>query len=159
MSDVRRMSGMALIEALTCAYGVPVAGDDEGGRRFAALLRDYRGRLGLRQQDVADKSGVSLSTINRWERGDVVNPKPDEVRAVCRVLHLPPIKAVVALGYVEAETLDELPELPQYQPTTLEIIELLENPAVPAEVKRAAISYVRFLSNEVQSEGGTAAAS
>jgi transcriptional regulator with XRE-family HTH domain len=151
---------MTPIEALTCAYGVPVAGDDDGGRRFAALLRQYRGRIdGLRQIDVADKSGVSLSTISRWERGDVVNPKPDEVRAVCRVLNLPPIKAAVALGYVEAETPDELPESPQYQPTTLEIIELLENPAVPAEVKRAAISYVRFLSNEVQSEGGTAAAS
>jgi transcriptional regulator with XRE-family HTH domain len=153
------MSGMALIEALTCAYGVPVAADDDGGRRFAALLREYRGRLGLRQQDVAEKSGVSLSTISRWERGEVVNPKPDEVRAVCRVLNLGQIKAVVALGYVDAESVDELPEAPQYQPTTMEIIELLEDPTVPREVKRAARSYVQFLRSQDQSEGGTAAAS
>ena len=36
---------------------------------FGALLRDYRERAGLTQQELADRAGVDLATVGRFERG------------------------------------------------------------------------------------------
>lgn len=144
MSDVWHALGMTAIPGLTSTYGDPVP-KAEGGQRFAALLREYRARVELRQEDVADASGVSLSTVNRWERGVVVNPKPDEVRAVCRVLKLPPIKAAIALGYVDTDEWDE-PEPPRtFTPTVEEVIDMFMDDDMPDDVKFAGIQYLRYL--------------
>ncbi|MFY1686576.1 helix-turn-helix domain-containing protein [Plantactinospora sp. WMMB782] len=70
---------------------------------FAELLRRARTQAGLRQEDVARTAGVPLRTISRWEAGVPVNPQSDEVRAVCIALHIPPIRAAVALGILDEE--------------------------------------------------------
>lgn len=58
----------------------------EHGAAFARLLRVQRAKRGLRQQNVADASGISLPTIMRWEAGNSRSPQPAQVRAVCRAL-------------------------------------------------------------------------
>ena len=37
-------------------------------RRVADLLRDHRSALGLRQADLAERSGVAIATLRRFER-------------------------------------------------------------------------------------------
>lgn len=144
MSDVRHVLRVARKAGLTSTYGDPVP-KEEGGRRFAALLREYRAKRELRQEDVANESHVSLRTISRWEAGDVVNPKPDEVRAVCRVLKLPPIKAAIALGYVDTDDVDEPEPVRTFSPTVEEVIDMFMDDDMPDDVKFAGIQYLRYL--------------
>lgn len=149
------MFDMATIRALASAYGHPVA-DDDGGKRFAALLRTHRTAAELRQEDVADRSGVSLSTISRWERGQVENPKPTELRAVCRVVKLRTVAACEALGYLDPAELADIPQPPrEHGPTVEEIISIFENPDVPHEVKYATLQYLRWLRHQNESGPGT----
>ncbi|MEV2239437.1 helix-turn-helix domain-containing protein [Micromonospora sp. NPDC049891] len=122
------------------------AEQNESGKRFARLLREYRAKAGLRQEDVAERSGVSLSTIQRWESGQARNPKPDEVQAVCRVLGLSTVTAGVALGYLSPADVEYLPPPPRPQdPTVGEAISILEDDAMPDEARRAALHYLQYL--------------
>lgn len=141
--------------ALTSAYAVHVANGD-GGRRFGELLRQHRTLKGLRQEDVVERvrqqggtvgqKGLSLSTYNRWERGEITNPKPPEVVAVCKVLGISTVHAGVALGYLTPEDADPIPEPPrQVSPHVLEALAVLEDPDVPEETKRTALEYLQFL--------------
>lgn len=43
--------------------------------RTAENLKRIRISIGLRQQDVANKVGVTRSTISRWERGENAIPE------------------------------------------------------------------------------------
>lgn len=38
-------------------------------KNFLKLVKDVRTQLGLSQEDLAHKLGVSFATINRWENG------------------------------------------------------------------------------------------
>ncbi|MGS2615104.1 helix-turn-helix transcriptional regulator [Micromonospora sp. LZ34] len=138
---------------LSSIYGDPVAAEEEGGRRFAALLREYRAAAKLRQEDVAERSGVSLSTINRWERGQVRNPKPEEVQAVCRVLGLSTVAAGIALGYLAPEDTEHLPEPPRrYDATVEEAIAILQDPGMDEQTQYAAMQYLRYLHSRAGAE-------
>jgi transcriptional regulator with XRE-family HTH domain len=148
---------MTLIQALSSTYGDRVA-DDEPGRRFAQLLRSRRAELGLRQEDIAEKSGVSLSTIQRWEAGNVRNPDPAQVQAVCRVLGIRTVDAAVALGYVAAEDTEPAPPPPIRSPALQELIDMFEDPAVPESMKREALNYLRYLRSQPPPETGTSRA-
>lgn len=52
--------------------------------RVANTIRSYRKREGLKQAALAERLGVSQSTLSRWERG-LVTPPPNVLR---RVLNL-----------------------------------------------------------------------
>ena len=55
---------------------------------FASELRAARGRAAMSRTEVARKSGVSLSSLNRYESGERTIPLPDLVD-ICRVLDVP----------------------------------------------------------------------
>lgn len=154
MSDVWRMPHAARINALTSTYGEPVPLDENqttAGRRFGALLRQHRDARGLRQEDVANESGVSLSTINRWERGIVRNPVPTEIKAVCRVVRLRPIAAWIALGALDPEDVEDLPDpLPPASPTEEEAVAIIRDPAMSDEARRNALAYLKYLRAQAQ---------
>ncbi|MER7331591.1 MULTISPECIES: helix-turn-helix domain-containing protein [unclassified Micromonospora] len=123
------------------------------GRRFAALLRQHRVARELRQEDVAERSGVSLSTINRWERGLIRNPVPIELKAVCRVVGLRPDAAWIALGGIDPEDVEDLPDpLPPASPTEEEAIAIIRDPAMPDHVIESALQYLRFLHAQAETQ-------
>lgn len=74
------------------------------GTAFAELIAGARRRRGLTQDEVTLRSGVSRSTLNRWEAGDATRPDPDHIRSVCGVLDIDPVAALVALGYLDAQS-------------------------------------------------------
>jgi len=39
------------------------------GTDYPALIKEIRKQLGLSQEDLARRLGVSLATVNRWENG------------------------------------------------------------------------------------------
>ncbi len=73
----------------------PAAGDFPGAARsgrpstaLAALLRSHRRAAGLTQEDVADRSGVSVRTISDLERGVYRTARKDTARLLAEVLSL-----------------------------------------------------------------------
>lgn len=154
MSDVWQMSGVAAIRPLTSAYGDRVAVTREGGERFKQLLKEHRTALGLTQDDVAVQSGVSLSTINRWERGLVHNPEPEQIKAVCRVVRMSTVAAGIALGYLAPEDVEHLPEPPApTSPTEEEAVAIIRDPNMTDAAKRNALAYLQFLRAQAEQPG------
>src|SRR6202050_2670327 len=65
------------------ALGVP------GRARPGEWLRKQRVAAGLTQEDLAERSGVSVRAIADLERGRTRRPYPSSVRALVRALGLP----------------------------------------------------------------------
>src|SRR5262245_57355337 len=70
-----------------------VAGD--GGRppTFAALLRRHRLAVGLSQEALAERAGLSLRGVSDLERGARTVPQRRTVRLLAGALGLPPEEA------------------------------------------------------------------
>jgi transcriptional regulator with XRE-family HTH domain len=56
---------------------------------LGATLRSRREELGLGQDDVARKLGVSQQTVSRWENGDAT-PRPSRVLELAELFQLDP---------------------------------------------------------------------
>lgn len=56
---------------------------------IAAEVRAARGRAGLSRSEAARRSGISLSSLNRWERAERPIPVP-ELFDLCAVLGTTP---------------------------------------------------------------------
>lgn len=50
---------------------------------FSVIIRDLRTKHNLTQEDLARKLEVSLSTVNRWERGDGSIPASKNLVDIC----------------------------------------------------------------------------
>ncbi|NIL57119.1 helix-turn-helix domain-containing protein [Salinispora arenicola] len=99
---------------------MPYGPGSEHEAAFARLLRVQRAKRGLRQQDVADASGVSLHTIMRWETGQSRSHQPAQVRAVCRALGINPLEVAVALGYLSEDEIRSRTDL-AWPPTATKV--------------------------------------
>lgn len=109
---------------------------------FADLIRKARENRNWSQGDLEAESGVSRSTISRWERGLSDKPEPKHVRAVCRALGIDPRKAAVALGYLTPEEIAPATSR-GLDPEVEEILAIL--PGVPPEERKPLIDYLKFL--------------
>ena len=87
------------IPSIAQALGVPEADllDTNASIPFGANLKALRRKAGLTQSQLADKIGVSLLTLFRWEK-DERQPRMSEIKALAK-----------ALGVSEAELLHESP--------------------------------------------------
>lgn len=54
------------------------------------LLKNRRLELNMSLKDVADMVGVTISTISRWESGDIANMRRDRIVKYASALHLSP---------------------------------------------------------------------
>ena len=55
---------------------------------LAKLLGDRRAELGYSIRDLAARAGVNLATIVRLERGEILTPQPDTLKALAAALGL-----------------------------------------------------------------------
>ena len=115
---------------------------------FSALIRDGRRRKGISQEELVKRSGVSRSTVSRWERGLADNPEPEQVRAVCRVLGVDPRAAAVALGYLTWDEIGGEPQKPALDPVTEQVLQSLEDPGITDEDRHSLMRYLQFLRSE-----------
>lgn len=111
---------------------------------FADLIREGRRRKKWSQEDLEAESGVSRSTVSRWERGVSDRPEPEHVRAVCLALGIDPRTAAVALGYLTADEVKPAGGRP-LDPEIAEILDLLQDPTVDVEEKRQWLEFLRLL--------------
>lgn len=127
------------------------------GASFANLIRTARETKGWSQQDLEEATGVSVSTISRWERGQAGRPEPEHVRAVCAALSVDPRRAAVSLGYLTAEEAGfTTPTGPPIDPEIEDVLQLL--PRIPADRRAEWIHHLRYLveRQEQRSQGKNA---
>lgn len=60
---------------------------------------------GMTHAQIAAKTGgvVSMSNVGRWLRGELTNPGADHVIAFARGFDQPPVEALRAAGYLDAD--------------------------------------------------------
>lgn len=150
MREARNVSGTTQTTSLTSTYGHRVpANDNPRGEAFANLIREGRRAKGWTQDRLVDESGVSRSTVLRWEAGDASRPDPDQVRAVCLALGIDPRRAAVALGYL---TSDEVAAMDSrghpLSEEEEEILAILRDPQVPSAEKAPLVGYLKFLGSQ-----------
>ncbi len=117
--------------------------DASWNQDFATLIRNARQERDWSQEDLENESGVSRSTLSRWERGLSDKPEPAHVRAVCAALGIDPRRAAVALGFLTAEEVAGPPAL--LDPEIEEVLAILQDPTTPLAEKRSWIAYLKFL--------------
>ncbi|MFZ0754213.1 MAG: helix-turn-helix domain-containing protein, partial [Trebonia sp.] len=103
-------------------------------------LRGQRIAAGLTQEDLAERSGVSVRTIADMERGRTRRPYPSSVRALIRALGLPEATGTELVARYRAPgdepTLAALPAAAAL-PTAAETAEVPAEPAVPRQLPTA----------------------
>jgi transcriptional regulator with XRE-family HTH domain len=60
----------------------------EQALELARILRERRSEFGYSIRDLAARAGVNLATIVRLERGDILTPQPDTLKALAGALEL-----------------------------------------------------------------------
>jgi tetratricopeptide (TPR) repeat protein len=84
-----------------------------GRGRLGRLLREYRAAANLTQQELAERSGLSVQAIGALERGDRRSPRPFTVELLAEALELDPQQRE---GLIAAARPQPAPEAPSDQP-------------------------------------------
>ena len=61
-------------------------------KKIGALIKQKRIEVGLNQSELAAKIGVNVSTISRWETGNIANMKRNQVAKLSENLGIPVIE-------------------------------------------------------------------
>jgi transcriptional regulator with XRE-family HTH domain len=80
-------------------------------RRLGRLIRDRREWRGFGLRGLEAASGVNISTIVSLERGDILTPQPDTLKALAAALDVPVSDLFTVAGWLPA---GELPTLKPY---------------------------------------------
>jgi transcriptional regulator with XRE-family HTH domain len=126
-----------------------VMSDAESGITFAQLIATARRARGWSQEELETASGVSRSTLSRWERGQADRPEPEHVRAVCKALGIDPRYAAVSLGFL---TEDEIRERGSLSAELEEILTIIQDPALPQSAREGWIRYLKYLHTSTRDE-------
>jgi transcriptional regulator with XRE-family HTH domain len=90
--------------ALLSAHAEALTVEAEVGEQYDPMLKHFRLRAGLTQEALADRSGVSTSTIRRLETGTRSNPRRASLLQLADALELAPHEReqLAGLGSTEA---------------------------------------------------------
>lgn len=80
-------------------------------RQLGQVLRQHRERRGLGVRGLEAASGVNVSSIVSLERGDILTPQPDTLKALAAALDVPVSDLFTVAGWLPA---GELPTLKPY---------------------------------------------
>jgi transcriptional regulator with XRE-family HTH domain len=96
--------------------------------QFSVLLRQLRRQTELTQEDLAERSGLSVRTIRRLETGVSANPQLDTVRLLADALSLKPDERARMLAVADGQA---VPETPAANGAAPEVAHAPEPPPVP----------------------------
>src|SRR5947209_5814584 len=85
--------------------------------RFGPLLLNYRTAVGLTQEELAERAGISVRSISDLERGIKTRPRSYTVRQLADALKLSPADRARFLGASRQERIQPLDVLPPNEPT------------------------------------------
>jgi transcriptional regulator with XRE-family HTH domain len=115
---------------------------------FADLLSEARKNKGWSQERLEAESGVSRSSISRYERRLTDVPEPDHVRALCAALDIDPRRAAVSLRYLTA---DEIEPVQPLDPKLQAVVDTLRDPRLSDTDRDKWIDYLTYLASKAGS--------
>lgn len=130
-----------------------VMSDVQPAPTFADLIISSRKRRNWKQEDLAAASGVSISSISRWERGLSDRPDAAAVRAVCRALGVDPRLAAISLGFLTVEEVQGSPR-GQLDPEVEQVLAILEDPHLDRTARQEWINYLKYLHDRQNKQAG-----
>lgn len=140
----RHRSSVTPIPCQNWPYRDPVSAEPAQLRLIADLIRRGRTARGWSQGYLADKIGVSVPTIKRYESAK--SPKPDiyHLISIFKTLDLPRRELAAAIGILSRDELD-LPATPAriLSKRSEELIELIEDPNISDDEKDAYLEVLR----------------
>lgn len=115
----------------------------------AERIKLRRKELGLRAEDVAEKIGVSRSTMFRYENGGIEKLPINNLAEIARVLST---SVEYLMGWDSAEDIlagnEKEPALANKSGLDMEIIELILS--LPEGKKTEAVNYLRYLAERAE---------
>jgi transcriptional regulator with XRE-family HTH domain len=87
---------------------------------WSAYVRRVAG--GLTQVQISEKTGLAQTNIGRWLRGDPGAPKAESVIAFARSFGQPPVEALAAAGYLEADEASSMSRTPLSEYSDRELV-------------------------------------
>lgn len=85
---------------------------------FSVKIKNLREKKNLKQEELADKIGVKVLTVKRWESGKVTEANPEHIRALIKKFQLP--SDFFGMG---SSIMDELFTIPDdTKPETVEML-------------------------------------
>jgi transcriptional regulator with XRE-family HTH domain len=80
---------------------------EQQAQSFGAMLKARRKALQLERSSTAERAGMDISTLYRFEHGQILNPDPSKLKALARVLRLRLADVLTAAGYPAVRSLPE----------------------------------------------------
>ena len=118
--------------------------------RVNELISNKRKELGLTLEEVANKVGVSKSTVKKWESGYIKNMRRDNMALLADALHISPMdlltddfKSNDSTGYYTDPETAELAEKLRTDPD-MKVLFSAAKDLTPEEMQQAA-DYVNYL--------------
>lgn len=114
------------------------------------LIANRRKELGLTLEEVANKVGVSKSTVKKWESGFIKNMRRDKMGLLAEALQLSPMDlledAPATDGYYDDPDTAELAEKLRTDPELKVLFSAAQD--LSSEEMQQAANYIRFLKTE-----------
>lgn len=107
---------------------------------LGALVKRYRTALGLTQEELAERAGVSARSISDLERGLARTPHPGTIRRLADALELSPAqRSVFMAAGSQARGADDIPEVAEARPGRLPTLPRKPWPVVAAAALGVAV--------------------
>ncbi len=94
---------------------------------FKDILKMRRDELGLTLDDVAKAVGVGRATVQRWESGEINNPRRDKIMKLAQVLEVSPMTLVDASDMEPRQPYGAVNHEPSSSKRVIEISESLQH--------------------------------
>jgi transcriptional regulator with XRE-family HTH domain len=128
--------------------------DPDALSRLADLIRTTRLDRGWGQEELANASGVSRPTIQRYEQRKTAVPAPQQLRSIFKALDLDPRRIPVILGYTTASEMGLPPESGGVADVddvgVRDIIDTLQDPNVDPRDKADLVALLRFRVSQIR---------
>ena len=110
-------------------------------KKIGALIKQRRVDSGMNQSELAAKIGVNVSTISRWETGNIANMKRNQVAKLSETLGIPVNNL---MGWTTKDN-------PETDPLIAELTDQIKG--FSPEDKRHLIEYVKLYSKIIKKKG------
>jgi transcriptional regulator with XRE-family HTH domain len=121
-------------------------------RRLADVIRDARNAQGWSQDKLAEESGTSRPTVQRYENGKTADPEPAPLRAIFRSLGLDVRDIPIILGYVTEDEMKQAGTRARQidTPDLQEVIAALQDPDVDLTAKQDMVEMIRLAARQAR---------
>lgn len=109
---------------------------------FARLVKSARRRRGWTQQELADAAFIGRRTVIRWERGEISEPEPAQLRAVIAALDLDPADVYRSLGWLSGQKREPTEEPRKLIPFSEAVERILALPGLTEEEKQQLVAQL-----------------